>query len=320
MDVTGVIENQPKKIGYFKQQAKNFKKNIGISPFVLPAIFLTLLFGYLPMLGIIFAFKKSIDPGNWFYDVLTQPFTVEHMLKFFTDARVLVALKNTLIISGIKILIFFPLTILLAILLSEIKRPALSKLILIILCLPNFLSWPVVVGIWNNLLNLDSGLINNIIGAMGGNKVYFFNEHFKFLVIFLSIWKGLGWGSIYFYAAIMSIDKEYYEAAEIDGANKFQQIRFLTLPGILPVIALQLVMNITYILDAGFDQVYAMLSLVPTKTDDEAILGTLIMKLTLEEPDVAFTVAMSVIQGLFALVLMLVGNTFVKKKLGRSLW
>ena len=320
--MTEVIVKQPKKTGYIEQQLKNLKKNKAIVFFVLPAILLTLLFGYVPMTGIIFGFKKSIDPGNWFYDVLTQPFTAEHMVKFFVDPRVLTALKNTLIISVIKILIFFPLTIILAILLSEIKRPALSKLILIILCLPNFLSWPVVVGIWNNLLNLDSGLINNIIGAMGGNeaKVYFFNEYFKGLVIFLSIWKGLGWGSIYFYAAIMSIDKEYYEAAEIDGANKFQQIRFLTVPGILPVIALQLVMNITYILDAGFDQVYAMLSLVPTKTDDEAILGTFIMKLALEEPDVAFTVAMSVIQGLFALVLMLVGNTFVKKKLGRSLW
>lgn len=318
--MTEVIEKQPKKIGYFKQQVKNFKKNRSIVFFIIPAILLTFLFGYVPMTGIIFGFKQSIDPGNWFYDVLTQPFTTQHIVTFFVDPRVLTALKNTLIISVIKILIFFPLTIILAILLSEIKRPALSKLILIILCLPNFLSWPVVIGIWNNLLNLDSGLINNIIGSLGGNKIYFFNEFFKGLVIFLSIWKGLGWGSIYFYAAIMSIDKEYYEAAEIDGANKFQQIKYLTLPGILPVIALQLVMNITYILDAGFDQVYAMLSLVPTLTDDEAILGTLIMKLTLEEPDVAFTVAMSVIQGLFALVLMLVGNTFVKKKLGRSLW
>ncbi len=315
-----VLDRKPKKIGYFKQQLINFKKNKGIAFFVLPAILLTILFGYIPMTGVIFAFKKSIDSGNWFYDVLTQPFTLDHIYSFFSDFRVLTALKNTLIISGIKILIFFPLTIILAILLSEIKRPALSKLILIILCLPNFLSWPVVVGIWNNLLNYDSGLINNIISSFGGEKIYFFNEHFKGLVIFLSIWKGLGWGSIYFYAAIMSIDKEYYEAAEIDGANKFQQIRYLTIPGILPVIALQLVMNITYILDAGFDQVYAMLSLVPTKTDDEAILGTFIMKLALEEPDVAFTVAMSVVQGLFALVLMLVGNTFVKKKLGRSLW
>jgi putative aldouronate transport system permease protein len=314
------ISSKPQKIGYFRQQIKFFKKNKSIFLFIIPAILLTFLFGYIPMTGIIFGFKESIDSGNWFYDVLTQPFTGNHILKFFSDFRVINALKNTLIISGVKILIFFPLTIILAIFLSEIRRPALSKLILIILCLPNFLSWPVVIGIWNNLLNLDSGLINNLIGRLGGDKIYFFNEYFKALVVFLSIWKGLGWGSIYFYAAIMSIDREYYEAAQIDGANKFQQIRYLTLPGILPVIALQLVMNITYILDAGFDQVYAMLSLVPTKTDDEAILGTFIMKLAMEEPDVAFTVAMSVVQGLFALVLMLVGNAFFKKKLGRSLW
>ena len=158
--------------------------------------------------------------------------------------------------------------IILAVLLSEIKKTALSKFLLIILCLPNFLSWPVTIGIWNNLLSLDNGLVNNFIAAMGGERIYFFRDHFKFLVVFLTIWKGVGWGSIYFYAAIMSIDKEYYEAAVIDGANKFQQIRYLTIPGILPVIALQLVMNITYILDAGFDQVYAMLNLVRSITYD----------------------------------------------------
>ena len=118
----------------------------------------------------------------------------------------------------------------------------------------------------------------------------------------------------------MSIDKEYYEAAVIDGANKFQQIRYLTIPGILPVIALQLVMNITYILDAGFDQVYAMLNLVRSITYDEQILGTYIFDLTMKNNNIPFTVAMSVVQGLFALVLMLGGNTLVKKKLGRSLW
>ena len=108
----------------------------------------------------------------------------------------------------------------------------------------------------------------------------------------------------------MSIDKEYYEAATIDGANKFQQVRYLTIPGILPVIALQLVMNITYILDAGFDQVKSMLELVRSN----------IFELTMRQSNIPFTVAMSVIQGLFALFLMLGGNTLVKKKMGRSLW
>ena len=208
----------------------------------------------------------------------------------------------------------------LLILLSEIKKQSLSKLLLIILCLPNFLSWPVTIGIWNNLLSLDNGLINNVIASLGGERVYFFRDNFKFLVVFLSIWKGIGWGSIYFYAAIMSIDKEYYEAATIDGATKLQQIRYLTIPGILPVIALQLVMNITYILDAGFDQVYSMLNLVRSITYDEQIIGTYIFNMTMRNSDIPFTVAMSVIQGLLALFLMLGGNTLVKKKLGRSLW
>ena len=303
----------PKKINYFK-------KHKGILLFLVPAILLTLLFGYVPMTGVIFAFKEKITPLNWLYDVLTQPFTFKHMAMVFQDAEVLTALKNTLIISVSKILIFFPLTIILAILLSEIKRPSISKLLLIILCLPNFLSWPVTIGIWNNLLSLDNGLVNNVIASLGGERIYFFQDHFKFLVVFLSIWKGIGWGSIYFYAAIMSIDKEYYEAATIDGASKIQQIWYLTIPGILPVIALQLVMNITYILDAGFDQVYSMLNLVKSITYDEQIIGTYIFNLTMSNSNIPFTVAMSVIQGLFALFLMLGGNALVKKYLGRSLW
>ena len=310
----------PKKINYFKKQHKNFKKHKGILLFLVPAILLTLLFGYVPMTGVIFAFKEKITPLNWLYDVLTQPFTFKHMAMVFQDAEVLTALKNTLIISVSKILIFFPLTIILAILLSEIKRPSISKLLLIILCLPNFLSWPVTIGIWNNLLSLDNGLVNNVIASLGGERIYFFQDHFKFLVVFLSIWKGIGWGSIYFYAAIMSIDKEYYEAATIDGASKIQQIWYLTIPGILPVIALQLVMNITYILDAGFDQVYSMLNLVKSITYDEQIIGTYIFNLTMSNTNIPFTVAMSVIQGLFALFLMLGGNALVKKYLGRSLW
>ena len=318
--MTEAIQSKPKKIGYFKQQHKNFKKNKGIVLFLIPAILLTLLFGYIPMSGILFAFKAQVRPNNWLYDVLTQPFTTTHVTSVFKDANVLLALKNTLIISGIRIVIFFPLTIVLAILLSEIKRPAISKLLLIILCLPNFLSWPVTIGIWNNLLSLDNGLINNLLDSLGFERIYFFQDHFKPLVIILSIWKGLGWGSIYFYAAIMSIDKEYYEAATIDGANKFQQIRYLTIPGILPVIALQLVMNITYILDAGFDQVYSMLNVVKSITYDEQILGTYIFNLAMSNQNIPFTVAMSVVQGLFALFLMLGGNTLVKKTLHRSLW
>ena len=319
--MTDVIQLKQKKKGFWAKQKENFRKNKSILWFLLPAIFLVLLFGYVPMLGVVFAFKEDVTAFNWLYDVLVQPFTFKHIIRIFENQKIILALTNTLSISVAKILICFPLTIIFAILLSEIKNQTISKLILIILCLPNFLSWPVTIGIWNNLLSIDDGLINNIIVGLGGEPVNFFKLYFKELVVFLSIWKGLGWGSIFFYSAIMSIDKEYYEAATIDGANKIQKVWYLTIPGILPVIALQLVLNITYILDAGFDQVYTMLQFIPTETYKEQILGTYIFDLAMAANiDIPLGVATSVMNGVFSLVLMLVGNYFVKKKLGTSLW
>lgn len=316
-----IIELKQKKTGFWAKQKANFNKNKTIIWFLLPAMALVIFFGYIPMLGVIFAFKEKVSAFNWFYDVLVQPLTLDHIIGIFENPEIIKAIGNTLAISGAKLLIFFPATIIFAILLSEIKNQTISKLLLIILCLPNFLSWPVTIGIWNNLLDVNNGLINNLIVSLGGEPVNFFKTMFKPLVVFLSIWKGLGWGSIFFYSAIMSIDKEYYEAATIDGATKLQKIRYLTIPGILPVIALQLVLNITYIMDAGFDQVYAMLQIVPSITPDEQILGTYIFDLAMRANiDIPLGVATSVMNGLFSLVLMLGGNALVKKKLGTSLW
>ena len=316
-----VIDLKPKKKTFWKKQAENFKKNSSIIWFILPAAALVLFFGYLPMFGIIFAFKTDLDSTNWIYDIFKQGWTFEHLLGLFKNSDVLLALGNTLMISITRLIICFPASILFAILLSEIKKPWVSKLILIVMCLPNFLSWPVTIGIWNNLLS-EFGLVNNFLSAIGQERVLFLqqDEYFKFFVITLSIWKGLGWGSIYFYAAIMSIDKEYYEAATIDGASKIQKIWYLTIPGILPVIALQLVLNITYIMDAGFDQVYAMLQLSRDLTETQQILGTYTFDLYMRQGEIPLSVAISVVNGIFSLVLMLVGNWFVKKKLGSSLW
>ena len=325
-----VIDLKPKKKTFWKKQAENFKKNSSIIWFILPAAALVLFFGYIPMFGIIFAFKTDLDSTNWIYDIFKQGWTFEHLFGLFKNSDVLLALGNTLMISVTRLLICFPASILFAILLSEIKKPWLAKLILIVMCLPNFLSWPVTIGIWNNLLHYENGLINNLISALGGQRIDFYVvaedgqfafTPFKVLSVFLSLWKGLGWSSIFFYSAIMSIDKEYYEAATIDGASKVQKIWYLTIPGILPVIALQLVMNITYILDAGFDQTYSMLMILnPNGRLTEMILGTFIFDLATGNTQLPLAVATSIVNGVLALILMLVGNWFVKKKLGSSLW
>ena len=323
MNQTLEIKSKKKKEGYFKTQMKNLRKNVSIIYFLLPAILLALLCGYLPMIGATWAFREKITQVNWLYQTLsfTNGWTMKHVIDIFTDVEIadklFGALGNTLTISGIRIALIFPMTIIFAIFLSEIKNSFISKLVLIILCLPNFLSWPVTINIWVNVFDF----INKILGVIGliQDPISFFDILFKPLVIFLGVWKGLGWSSIFFYSAIMSIDKEYYEAATIDGANKVQKIWYLTIPGILPVIALQLVMSITYILDAGFDQVYTMLQ-VSIDDENQQILGTLIYWYTMNSTDIPQVVALSVINGAIALVLMLVGNSVVKKYFGRSLW
>ena len=318
---------QKKKVN---KNLENFKKNASIMWFILPAAALVLFFGYLPMFGIIFAFKTDLDSTNWIYDIFKQGWTFEHIFGLFKNPDVLLALGNTLMISVTRLIVCFPASIIFAILLSEIKKPWLAKIILIVMCLPNFLSWPVTIGIWNNLLHYENGLINNLIASVGGQRIDFYVvaevgefsfTPFKVLSVLLSLWKGLGWSSIFFYSAIMSIDKEYYEAATIDGASKVQKIWYLTIPGILPVIALQLVMNITYLLDAGFDQTYSMLMILnPNGRLTEMILGTFIFDLATGNSQLPLAVATSIVNGVLALILMLVGNWFVKKKLGSSLW
>ncbi len=321
---------------FFKDQKKRAIKYKSILWFVLPLMIICLLLSYIPMLGISFSFKESIRPGFLLHDIFctgcgnsycvasgfNPGWTFTHYAAIFQDEYFLSAVSNTLVISSLKLIIIFPLTIMFAIMLSEVKNQKLSKFILIITCLPNFISWPVTLGIFQNILAQQSGLLNNILFMINSNHkpIDFLNDYYMFLVVFLAAWKQIGWGSIMYYSTIIAIDKSYYEAASIDGATKLQKIRYLTIPSLKPMIALMLVMNITYIMDAGFDQIYPMLKMVPSKTYDYQILGTYIFNLVQEGASYAFTVALSVFNGLIAVTLMLSGNALVKKFLNRSLW
>ncbi len=314
-----------KQSTYWKTELKKLKKYKSIVWFLLPSIILTIVFSYIPMLGILISFKA--DFNLYIYNpvqaFLHSTWTLSNYGKIFTDLTFIESIKNTLVISGLKILIVFPASIILAIMLSEMRNRKLSKLVLIILCLPQFLSWSVVIGIWTGLLSEVDGAINNLLVSLNiiDTPIWFFgsNALFKPLAIFLAGWKTSGWNSIMFYAAIISIDKSYYEAATIDGASKLKKIWNLTIPAIMPTIALMLVMNITYIMDAGFEQIYTMMN-AETKYAQQ-ILGTYLYDISIiNRSDVPFATALGVFNGLIALSLMLIGNKVVKKTLGKSLW
>ena len=327
----------PKKTSYFYRVKQKLIKYGPIFWFILPAAFLALLFGYIPLIFILAAFKEdfilSINSplqelfrNNWSFIQFEKLFN-ENGPAFFS------AVSNTLIINVIKICLVFPFAIILAIMLSEVKSSFMAKLFLIILCLPNFLSWPTVIGIWNNLFRDQNGIINNILMNIGLIKepIYWFGDNvggvdglnlFKFFAIIMDAWKGSGWNSIMFYTAIMSIDKSYYEATEIDGCGKIKQIWHLTLPSIFPIIALMFIMNITYILSSGFEQINLLANISdPNLKESMKTLDVYLYEVALGAgADMAFGTAVGIFNSTISVIFMLCGNAISKKFLHRGLW
>ena len=302
--------------------AQKVSKHKQLIPFVLPAILFALIFCYLPMAGIVIAFKEN--PNFLRYDVLEAlqraDWTLEHFEMIFSDPEIFRVVRNTLIISVMKIVILFPMPVILAVMITELRNQKFSKLVQGLVFLPHFFSWVVIVGIFNSLFGLY-GPINNIVEALGGTPTHFMGEPlwFRWLVVILSGWKEIGYSSIVYIAAIMSIDPSLYEAAKIDGASKMKQIWNITIPSILPTIIVMLIIRIGYLMDAGFEQVYAMLNANTMETGD--IIGTFVYRKALgAESNYGLSTAVGLINGLISMGLILGANYFSKKKTGSGVW
>jgi putative aldouronate transport system permease protein len=311
--------------------SKNNKMTLGakvhkyksLIPFVLPAMLFALVFSYLPMAGILIAFKDN--PNFLRYDVLEafnrSEWTLENFKILFSDPEILTYIKNTLIISVMKIVILFPLPVVLAVMITELRHQKFSKLVQGIVFLPHFFSWVVIVGIFNSIFGMY-GPINNLSEVLGGEPIYFMGEPawFRWLVVTLSGWKEIGYSSIAYIAAIMSIDPSLYEAAKLDGASKLKQIWNITIPSIMPTIIVMLIIRIGYLMDAGFEQVYAMLNSLTRETGE--IIGTYVYRLGfgMGSSDYGLSTAVGLFNGIISLLLILGANYVSKKKTGNGVW
>ena len=299
------------------------KKHRSLIPFVIPAVAFAFVFCYLPMVGILIAFKDN--PNFLRYEVFEafskSDWTMENFQKNFSDPEIMRYLRNTLIISVMKIVILFPMPVFLAVLISEVRNQGFSKIVQGIVFLPHFFSWVVIVGIFNSLFGLY-GPINNIGEILGGERIYFMGEPgwFRWLVVILSGWKEIGYSSIVYIAAISAIDPSLYEAAKLDGASKLRQIWSLTIPLIMPTIVTMLIIRIGYLMDAGFEQVYAMLNSNTRETGE--IIGTYVYRLGLGagSADYGLSTAVGLLNGLVSLALILCANKLSKKTMGTGIW
>lgn len=243
---------------------KQMKQYGNLFLFYIPAIVLVVIFSYIPMAGIIMAFKKNpnlLGSSSAIQGILDADWIgFKNFEKIFTDPDIISALRNTLIISMQKIVILFPIPIVMAICINEMRGKIVKKSLQAVMYIPHFLSWITVSGIFITLLSYDTGIVNNLMQFFGFDRIPFVtsNDTFRGVLVVSAAWAYLGWNTIVYVSAITALDRDLIEAAKIDGASKWQQIIHVTLPGILPTIAVMFILRIGGIMDAGYDQVLAM--------------------------------------------------------------
>ncbi|MDF2648718.1 MAG: protein lplB [Paenibacillus sp.] len=276
-----------------------------------PAIVWYIIFSYGPLYGIQLAFKdfvisKGINGSPW---VGLKHF--HSMINGAQDFHLII--RNTLIISFYHIVFGFPAPIVLALLINEVRFEFFKRFAQTLSYLPHFLSWVVVAGFMFTVLSPSSGIVNSIIGWFGFEPIYFVgkSEYFRFTLISTAIWKEIGWGAIIYLAALAGINPQMYEAAVVDGAGRFKQLLYITLPSLIPVISIMFILRIGHVLDAGFDQVLNMYSPATYKVAD--ILDTYVYRVGLEQMQFSFATAVGLFKNVIALILVLFTNYIVKR-------
>ena len=289
---------------------KELKMNWMLYLMILPGVVYFLIFKYAPMGGLVIAFQDyypflGIKNSQWV--------GLAHFKRFFNSGVFNNLMRNTLILFGLNLIFAFPSSILLAIMLNEVRNTRFKKGVQTIVYLPHFISWVIVVSIFYVLLTTEGGAINNIIESMGFAKIPFLTNPswFRPLYIIQEIWKGAGWGSIIYLAALTNVDQQLYEAADLDGASRFQLIWHVTLPSIRPTIVTMLILKVGDVLELGFDHVYLMLNSL--NRDVAEIFDTFVYTAGITNGQLSFSTAVGFFKSIVGLILVIFANSMAKK-------
>jgi putative aldouronate transport system permease protein len=277
---------------------------------LLPVILYFAIFHYVPIYGITLAFKDFKFSNG----ILGSPWVgFANFQKLFSSVFFYRVLTNTLVISIYRLIFGFPAPIILAILLNEMTSLKFKRIVQTVSYLPHFISWVILAGIVTELLSPSRGVINYILSFFGREPIYFLAsaEYFRPILIISGIWQSVGWGSIIYLAAIAGIDEEQKEAAYIDGANRFQIIRYIIIPSIIPVISIVLILNLGSILNAGFDQVFNLYNAMVMETGD--IIDTYVYRVGLVNMQYSFSTAVGLFKNLIGFFLVISANMVIRR-------
>lgn len=279
-----------------------WRRELPLHVMILPGLILIVLFSYIPMAGITIAFQRFIPAKGLFGDqqwVGWDNFEYVMSLPNFTQV-----LWNTLFISSFKLILGLIVPIVFAVLLNELKNNMIKRSVQTAIYLPYFLSWVVLGGILIDILSPSGGIVNGFLGLLGIPKIFFLgdNEWFPFTLIASDVWKNFGYGTIVYLAAITGIDPGLYEAATIDGANRWRKIWHITIPGMRMVIVLLSVLSLGQLLNAGFDQVFNLYS--PQVYESGDILDTFVYRIGLLDAQYGVATAVGFFKSVISLTLI----------------
>ncbi|MFJ6442232.1 ABC transporter permease [Streptomyces sp. NPDC091649] len=276
----------------------------------LPAVLLVLVFNYVPLLGSVVAFQHY-DPylaDNAWQAVLESPWVgFEHFSRMVEDRLFWQALRNTLAIFLVQLTLFFPVPVLLALLINSFVRPRVRAIAQAVLYLPHFFSWVLVVTIFQQMFG-GAGMLAQTLRDHGHEGIDLMTDPglFKFLVTFEMVWKDAGWGVIVFLAALASVSPDLYEAAAMDGASRWRRMWHVTLPALRPVVALLLVLQVGNALTVGFEQILLQRTAVGSTAAE--VLDTYVWNVGIQFGDFSYAAAVGIIKGIFGLCLVLAAN------------
>ncbi|GHV06335.1 putative multiple-sugar transport system permease YteP [Spirochaetia bacterium] len=306
-----------KKGEYIYHLKKDMFRDRWLYIFMILPLAYYLIFKYVPMYGAIIAFKDfkiglGMAGSKWV--------GLAQFRRLFRTPDFFKILKNTLLLNVYSVVFGFPVPIILAILLNEVKGSVFKRVNQSVLYLPYFISWVVLAGIFIQMLSPSTGVINLIIKALGGTPVYFMANNSWWPVMFVvsGIWQGSGWGSIIYLAAISGIDPELYEAARIDGANKLGQIWHITLPGIKATIAIMLILRMGSMMDIGFEHIYNLQNSAVYDVSD--VISTYVYRVGITGAQYSYTTAIGLFQSVISLILVVSTNKITRAMGENSLW
>lgn len=276
----------------------------------LPGVVYFLVFKYVPMGGLVVAFQDY----SAFLGIFGSPWVgFEHFIRFFTQDAFPMLMTNTIVLSLLLLLFSFPVPIILALMLNELRLKLFQRSIQTVIYLPHFMSWVIVVSLFYVLLTTDGGGVNNLLVSWGLDPIPFLTDPawLRPLYVMQEIWKGAGWGTIIYLAAMTAVDMQLYEAAEIDGAGRWRQSWHITLPAIRPTIIVMFILAIGDFLELGFEHMFLMLNSLNREVGE--IFDTYVYTAGIQNGQLSYATAVGLFKGIVGLILVIGANRLAKR-------